>query len=250
MPFLSDRALLKALLVSLSAHALLLLEVAPLLPVTPEAPRAAISVSMQRAGRGAPLPPVREPEPKAAEKPAVPKIPEKNKAAKVLAVREQPSSTIVVPPPSVLAEDQDAVAAPTASVPAKGSASGTAGRSLAVDVQKSGAGVQPPGQEGLSADEVRQYRTSLAISAKRFKRYPALAREREWEGRVEIALDFRRLRPVPELSVASSSGKKILDDQALEMILQATRVTDLPASLRDRDFQVLVPIIFNLNDER
>lgn len=250
MPFLSDRALLKALLVSLLAHALVLLEVAPLLPVTPEAPQATIAVSMQRAGRGVPLPSVREPEPKAAEKLAVRKIPEKYKAAKALVVGEQPSSPTVASPPAVLGEDQDAVAAPTASVPAKGSVSGTGGRSLPVDAQKSGSGVQPSGQEGISAEEVRQYRTSLAISAKRFKRYPALAREREWEGRVEIALDFRRLRPEPELSVASSSGRKILDEQALEMILQASRVTDLPASLRERDFRVLVPIIFNMNDER
>ncbi len=93
------------------------------------------------------------------------------------------------------------------------------------------------------------YRTSLAISARRFKRYPALAKERGWEGSVEIALDFRRLRRGQEVSVASSSGRQILDDQALEMIRQAVRVTDLPAGLRERNFRVLLPIAFNLNDE-
>ena len=249
MHFLSDRTLLKALIVSLSAHVFLLLEVPRLLPVRPEAPPAAMTVSMQRAGSGMPLPPVRQPEVKVADKPVVPKIPEHKETATVLAVRAQPSSSTALPRPVASAVDQ-AAAAPIASVPAKGSASGGVGRSLPDDTQKSGPGDQVPGQEGISAEEVRQYRTSLAISAKRFKRYPALAREREWEGRVEIALDFRRLRSGPEVSVATSSGRSILDDQAQEMILQAARVTDLPANLRDRDFRVLVPIIFNLNDER
>lgn len=250
MPFVSDRTLLKALIVSLSAHAFLLLEVPRLLPVRPEVSPAAITVSMQPVASGMSRPTVRQPEVKVAGKPVVPKIPEQKKAATVLAVSAQPSSSAVLPSHVASGIESDAVAAPIASVSARGTASGGAGRSLPDDTQKTGPSIQHTGQEGISAEDVRQYRTSLGISAKRFKRYPALAREREWEGNVEIILDFRRLRPGPEVSVSSSSGRKILDDQALEMIRQAARVTDLPASLRGRDFQVLVPIIFNLNDER
>lgn len=250
MPFHSDRTLLKALIVSLLAHAFLLLETPRLLPVRPEVPSAAITVSMQRTGNGTPRPPVRAPETKAAEKPAASKTPEQKKKTSVLAVPDQPSTSAVSSPPVASTAEPDAIAVPSAAAPAKGSASGSVGGSVPADTRLSGPGSQPPRQEGINADEVRQYRTSLAISAKPFKRYPALARERGWEGNVEIVLDFRRLRPDPEVSVASSSGRTVLDDQALEMIRRAVRVTDLPASLKGQDFRVLVPIRFNLNDER
>ncbi len=250
MPFYSDRILLKALIVSLLAHAFLLLEVPQLLPVRPDAPPGIITVSMQRAGSGTPQRSAPQPEIKATEKPAVPKIPELlKKNTRVLAVRDQPSSSTVSPPSAALAVAPDAVAASSASVPARGLASGSVGDSPAADNQVPGPGFQPSKDEGISAEEVRMYRTSLAISARRFKRYPALAKERGWEGSVEIALDFRRLRRGQEVSVASSSGRQILDDQALEMIRQAVRVTDLPAGLRERNFRVLLPIAFNLNDE-
>ena len=251
MPFHPDRNLLTALIVSLLAHAILLLEVPLLLSVRPEAPSGVITVSMQRAGSGIPLRSAPQPEIKATEKPAVPKIPELlKKNTRVLAVPDQPSSSTVSPPSVALAAAPDAVAASSASVPARGSASGNVGHSPPADDQAPGPGFQPSKEEGISAEEVRLYRTSLAISARRFKHYPALAKERGWEGSVEVALDFRRLRRGQEVSVARSSGRQILDDQALEMIRQAARVTDLPAGLRERDFRVLLPIAFNLNDER
>ncbi len=250
MPFHPDRTLLKALIVSLSAHAFLLLETPRLLPVSPEVPSAAITVSMQRAGSGTPPPAVRQPEIRAAAKPAAPKTPEQKKKASVLAVSDQSSTSAVSPPPVALTAEPGTVAAPSVAEPARGSASGSVGGSLPADTPLSGPGLQPPREEGISANEIRQYRTSLAISAKPFKRYPPLARERGWEGDVEVVLDFRRLRPGPEVSVASSSGWTVLDDQALEMIRRAVRVTDLPASLKGQDFRVLVPITFSLNDER
>lgn len=106
------------------------------------------------------------------------------------------------------------------------------------------------GQEGINADDIRQYRTLLAIGAKRFKRYPQQAREQGREGSVEIAIDFRRLLPEPEVSVARSSGHPVLDEQALEMIGQAARQTDLPARLQGRDFRVVLPVTFSLDDSR
>ena len=118
------------------------------------------------------------------------------------------------------------------------------------DVRPSGVVASPAQEEGVSAEAVRQYRTSLAISAKRFKRYPALARERGWEGEVEIVLDFRRTLPGPEVSLASSSGKALLDDQAMEMIRQAARATEVPDTLKGRNFRMLMPIRFSLDEDR
>jgi len=251
MPFYRDCTLLKALIVSVSAHAFLLLQVPRLLPVRPDAPSATITVSMQRADSGTPRPPARKPEIKATEKPAIPRAPELSKnQARVLAAPEKSSAVTVASPPIASTAERDAVAESAVSPPAMGSALGSVGSALPTGPQGPGPGFQPPRQESVSAEDVRQYRTSLAISARRFKRYPALAKERGWEGNVEIALDFRRVSSGPEVSVASSSGRSMLDDQALEMIRQAARVTDLPASLKGREFRVILPITFNLNDER
>ena len=102
------------------------------------------------------------------------------------------------------------------------------------------------GTQGVSADDLRQYRLSLAIAARRFKRYPALARERGWEGTVEVAISLIALLPTPQIGLASSSGRSVLDEQALEMLAQAARSTDLPESLKGRDLRLLLPVTFSL----
>ncbi|MDR1935538.1 MAG: energy transducer TonB, partial [Candidatus Accumulibacter sp.] len=109
--------------------------------------------------------------------------------------------------------------------------------------------VAAPARDETGADDLRRYRLALKASAERLKRYPPLAREQGWEGSVEIALDFRPPAAEPELSLAASSGKKILDEQALETLRQAVRRTDLPESLKGRDFRILQVVSFNLEDE-
>lgn len=104
--------------------------------------------------------------------------------------------------------------------------------------------------EGVSADELRQYRVALAIAARRFKRYPPLARERGWQGSVEVALSSSNSAPRPQLTLSRSSGHVALDEQALAMIEQAAANTLLPEGLRGRNFRVLLPIEFSLDDDR
>lgn len=97
---------------------------------------------------------------------------------------------------------------------------------------------------------MRQYRLSLAVAARRFKRYPALARERGWEGAVEIVLRGDALMPVPEVVLANSSGRGILDEQALEMVRRAAQVTMVPDGLRGREFRVSLPVRFSLDGDQ
>ena len=104
--------------------------------------------------------------------------------------------------------------------------------------------------EGASADDLRQYRVALAIAARRFKRYPPVARERGWAGRVEVAVNLSSWQPSPRFSLSQSSGHSELDEQALSMIEQASAITTLPESLRGKDFRVLLPIEFTLSDDR
>lgn len=105
------------------------------------------------------------------------------------------------------------------------------------------------GTGGVNADALREYRMSLASAARRFRRYPTLARERAWEGAPEVLIRFNGGSSLPEVALGASSGRAVLDDQAVEMIRQAARVTELPAKLRDRDFLVRMPVRFSLEDE-
>lgn len=88
----------------------------------------------------------------------------------------------------------------------------------------------------------------VATAAKRFKVYPPLARERGWEGTAEIAIETGSLAAPAEIALLRSSGKKIIDQAALEMITQAVRATNLPEGLRGQPFRVVLPVQFSLDD--
>jgi protein TonB len=235
----SRRALVQALIASVLIHAVLLWHGVVLFPVRLEQPAATIHVVMSRDAQGIPekpviLPPTRPPTESAKHSsPIVRKADERR-----IHVPEPSSATLAELPAQPVARDarQTAPSSPVAS--ASGGALSTA--LPALDATR----------EGVSADDLRQYRLSLAISARRFKRYPALARERGWEGTAEVALDVNALLPVPEVVLVRSSGRGVLDEQALEMMTQAARVTNLPQSLNGRDFRVLLPVQFSLESDQ
>ena len=97
---------------------------------------------------------------------------------------------------------------------------------------------------------MREYRLSLASAARRFKRYPAQARQNGWEGTVEVALDFGALAPLPRVRLLRSSGRQALDAQALDMLSQAAGVTALPDGLKARDFRLVLAVQFSLDDDQ
>jgi len=103
---------------------------------------------------------------------------------------------------------------------------------------------------GVSPDDLRQYRVSLAVAARRFKRYPVLARERGWEGRVEVTVSMSAWQPRPLVSLARSSGRATLDEQAITMLERASANTALPEGLKGREFSLLLPIEFTLDEDR
>jgi len=128
-------------------------------------------------------------------------------------------------------------------------ASGVGSAAPAASAVDSSAGAAAP-LAGISADDLRQYRIELAIASRRYKRYPALARERGWQGRVEVAVSVTAWQPRPQFSLARSSGHATLDRQAVAMLEQASSDTTLPAGLRGRDFRILLPVEFTLDDAR
>jgi TonB family protein len=124
-------------------------------------------------------------------------------------------------------------------------------------VEISGAGATPvkprrsprpvPATDAAQALSPDQYRIQLLDAARRYKRYPAFAREHNWQGEVLVALT---LGAGGRASVAlkASSGYDALDRQALEMLAQAARSVPLPPALRGTQFALEVRAVYGPED--
>jgi protein TonB len=225
--------LLHALLLSLLAHAIVLLGVLSVLPVQLDAPAATIKVVFS-----ASAPPVAvksgvEKETSATASPS-PVVRRTNAPQLVV---EQSSAAHSIPKSSLVMSTTPAesVVAPSAAVDAP---------TVHASAQTSAPAMA---RDGVNADDLRQYRISLAIAARRFKRYPALARERGWEGTAEVTLTVSAHLPEPDVTLLRSSGHAALDRQAQEMMVQAARAAVLPDTLKGRDFRIVLPVQFSLD---
>ncbi len=224
--------MLHALILSLLVHAMSLLGLGTLLSARFDAPAAAIKVVLSGgANRSVASPGLKTPTataPLTVPFPRSPGVPKKN----------APSTHPLVAEPLVLAA-RDVLPTtyvrgdPAEAVPAS---------SAATDAPSAPA--LP--RDAVNADDLRQYRISLAVAARSFKRYPSVARERGLEGTAEIALIFSARMPEPELTLVRSSGHLALDLQAQEMMAQAARATGVPESLKGRDLRILLPVQFSL----
>lgn len=237
----SRRTLLDALIVSLLIHAALLASLADLYPTRPGASTSAISVVISH--NTMPVKEIRPDSPPARPpRSADParhlnssKHVAERRAVEQRVVSQGPADFRAEPQAPALSPEHRAATqfSPDRATRGGGSAASTTDRNAEI-----------------SADDVRQYRLSLAVAARRFKRYPALAREHGWEGAVEIVLRGDALMPVPEVVLANSSGRGILDEQALEMVRRAAQVTMVPDGLRGREFRVSLPVRFSLDGDQ
>lgn len=102
--------------------------------------------------------------------------------------------------------------------------------------------------DAVSLDGVRQYRLNLAREARRFKRYPELARERGWEGVVVVVVNTVAGAATPLVSLSQSSGFEQLDLAALELLEIAVESAVLPESLHGLQFGLTLPVDYRLGD--
>jgi protein TonB len=236
MSFRLHRTLWQALLISLLSHVVLLVGVVSLPPEQSAAPavirvdvgRGRLEASAQNSGKPLTQPevlavPLRVPAPGASPR-SVPPLPEaasvtrsESGEVKITGSGERPSAV-------------------------ESSVSATSGKNAAESAAAAG--------EIPSADDMRQYRLNLATAMRRFKRYPAMARDRGWEGTVGVALNVSSRSTVQDVALAQSSGRSVLDEQAVEMVAQAARVTRLPEGLKGRSFKVLLPVKFSLEGDQ
>lgn len=141
------------------------------------------------------------------------------------------------PAASAMADGQSIAAAP-------GNVAATVG--VAAPAAATGSAAGQPGT--VEASLLAAYRQALVQAALGYKRYPPLARERGWEGTVELTVVLLPRHPAPVLRVSRGSGVALLDDQALEMMSRAVRRLPVPEALQSARAQLIVPIRFRLDD--
>lgn len=89
-------------------------------------------------------------------------------------------------------------------------------------------------------------RDTLWKRIQELKRYPALARTNHWEGKVVVAAVIREDGTVVGLRIAESSGRPILDQEALSVMKQASPLT-LKHPLGKPQVTILIPISYRLD---
>jgi protein TonB len=89
---------------------------------------------------------------------------------------------------------------------------------------------------------------SISKEIKRHQRYPPLAQRRGWEGTAEVLLQIAADGKVTSITLGKSSGRSVLDEEALNMVRRASPLPQAPQNLRGRELTVTVPIVFKLQE--
>jgi protein TonB len=88
----------------------------------------------------------------------------------------------------------------------------------------------------------------LLAQLNRFKQYPAAARKAHITGTVMLHFVMDADGKVLSFEIAKSSGRPLLDAEALALIQRAQPLPSLPADFPTRTLDAVVPIQFNLNE--
>lgn len=244
IPDTQNRALALCLAVSLALHALLLL--LPGLRPGASTPAATKVLTATFAPRAIPSEPAAATAEVQRRREALEAKPEKtSRPESFRPARAAPSAATTGSP-----DLSDLSSAPTvqfaAAALAPSASDGTARQLEAQPAAKaSGAGSARAGDEA-DAGTLDRYRLALIVAAKRYKRYPAQAMDKGWQGRVEVRLVIGANGAIQAGIVRASSGYEILDSQALDMVKNAKPLAPIPAALRGREFTVDIPVIFDL----
>ncbi|HBM50821.1 MAG TPA: energy transducer TonB, partial [Marinobacter sp.] len=98
---------------------------------------------------------------------------------------------------------------------------------------------------GNSAD-VNSYLSKLSRHLARYYDYPRRARRLGQQGTPVIVFEFTRDGKLLEHSLRDSSGHRLLDDAALQMLEQAAPLPAVPPEMRGRTFAYALPVRFSL----
>jgi len=236
---IGTRRLRYAVVASLLLHLLLLWPAAPHL-LTDTAP-----ALLHAALRPSPVP-SQPPPPKPAPRAVTPAPTLAASSASVAPkILEQSNSTSV--PQTIVASAEKAVT-PIPAPPARAAAPSVPARPTAPGAV-SGTLINEATASGAVLDGLRGYRLAVASQARRFKRYPAQAMAAGWAGSTEIRLEVASDGQPRDATVTRSSGHQPLDRAAQAMIDAGAQRASVPESLRGKAFAVVLPVVFNLEDD-
>jgi protein TonB len=108
---------------------------------------------------------------------------------------------------------------------------------------------QAQSASGPDPGTVAQFRLELMSLARRYKRYPRIAQDNNWEGRVELRIAIAEDGAISSISVKKSAGRAVLDDEAQAMIRIAKSKATIPPGLRGKAFTLEILVDFLLKDE-
>jgi len=107
--------------------------------------------------------------------------------------------------------------------------------------------VSPPERSPAEIDNaLGNYGDLLGRAIAKHKQYPRIAQTRGWEGEVLLDLKLDGNGKVLSASISKGSGYDALDKQALEMVRKASPFPPPPEALRNRTFNITVPVSFKL----
>jgi protein TonB len=179
------------------------------------------------APKSLPVPPPERPRPKAAKPP--PAVPARE--APALAARAAPQQELLTASPEAPPQASEF------SVPAAPERAETSTAAREVEP------VTP-----ADPDLLPGYGHALSQAIGKYQRYPRLAQMRGWQGTATVALKFGSGSRLLATTLHKSSGHEVLDTEALAMVRDAQPLPNPPERLRNRDFTVLVPIVFRLKE--
>lgn len=91
-----------------------------------------------------------------------------------------------------------------------------------------------------------QYFAEIREKIEVAKKYPKLAREREFEGTSEIEFVILSGGKVQEIRLVNSSDYQILDNEALATIGRASPFPPIPEEFGESQIKITIPLVFEL----
>jgi len=90
------------------------------------------------------------------------------------------------------------------------------------------------------------YGSNLQKLIEGYKQYPAIAVRRGWQGLAKVLVSFSPEGKAIIVLIEKSTGQKVLDDKALEMVKKGINDLPVPNKFRGREFRVSIPVSFKL----
>lgn len=106
--------------------------------------------------------------------------------------------------------------------------------------------VQPPEAQPIDDNALGEYGSLLGRAIAKHKSYPKIAQQRGHQGDVLLDLKLDGNGNVLSAKVKEGSGYESLDKQALDMVHKASPFPAPPVALRNRTFNITVPVSFKL----